>query len=277
MLETEPRVNGSALRETSKSLRYISVQTDIGELFFGGVGLVSESVDYLRKRFELLRSSIYHGEGVPYGGGQKVIGIQGTGVLNFWLDDLSYFFEKSGYEQSYLLGALHRNTIPVREMAGILIERVSQEVQDGQKAIVVGHSKGGYDALAAVFLYPYESHKYIDRIVMLGSPIAERVRLHPVAAFLHSVTSGRKDEQLLKEVQPDFSRFSLNGGLTLNGVKVISIWSDRDRIIQPFGRMVPGQYMIRTTHLGMIVDENVYQFLGGKVAEKNPYRFHLVA
>lgn len=278
MNELEPRGNGSAQKpETSKSLSYLSVQTDIGELFFSGVELVSEGIDYLRKRFELLRSSIYRGEGVPHGGGQKVIEIQGMGVLNFWLDDFSYFLAKSEYEQSYLLGSFQPNTFPVREMAGRLIEKASQEAQDGRKVIVIGHSKGGYDALAAVFLYPYESQKYIDRIVLLASPIAERVRIHPAAAFLHSATSGREDEELLREVQPDFNRFSLNGGLTLNGVKLISIWSDQDRIIQPTGRMVPRQYMIPTTHLGMIVDQKVYKFFANKVAERNPYRFHLVA
>lgn len=278
MNELEPRRNGSAQSiETAKSLRYLSAQIDIGELFFGGVGLVSEGIDYLRKRGELLISSTYQGGEVPHGGGQKVIEIQGMGVLNFWLDDLYNFFEKIEYDPSYLLGPLRPNTIPIREMAGILIEKASQETQDGRKVIVIGHSKGGYDALATVFLYPYESQKYIDRIVLLGSPISERIRLHPAAALLHLTTSGRKDEQLLKEVQPDFNHFSLNGGLSLNGVKVISIWSDRDRIIQPEGRIVEGQHMIRTTHLGMIVDKNVYQFLGNEVAERNPYRFHLVA
>lgn len=266
-MSIESRENNFAPgQETSQSLRYFSVEIDTDDPVIQAARLSYELADYGFKRSELLRSPKFHGKGIPHGHGQKVLEIPGMAALSLTLNHISEFLDACEYRTDYVLNPLEPNTKPVREIAERTIDKAWHEALSDQQVILIGHSLGGYDVLAVAALYPEEAKECIERIVLLGSPIAQVVKVHPAAAMIHSLTSARENDQLLDEIQTDFDLFESNGELTFKGIKVTVVLGEFDQIIRPSGWEIPGQTRLPTSHLGMIEDQYVYSFLGSELA-----------
>lgn len=218
----------------------------------------------------LLRHPVLRGAGVTDGRGQPVMLIPG-----FMAGDASL-----GLMARWLKGTGHRpSRAGIRSniaCSGQTIERLEDRLErlvdsQGQRAAVVGHSRGGSFAKVLARRRP----DLVSGVVMLGCPQADKLAVHPfVRANIEAVAAvGRLG------VPGFFSRVCLDGeccssfweqfeATVPRGVGYVSIYSKTDGIVSWKACLDPAaeHVEVRCSHIGMAVHPDVYRAVADSLA-----------
>ena len=123
----------------------------------------------------LRRSDVFHGAGVPSGGGRGVLLIPGflagdgsLGTMTQWLRAAGYRTKRAGI----------RANVACSEVACTRLEErlESMAARTGQRVVIVGQSRGGVFAKALGARRP----DLVAGVVTLGSPVVSQLAVHPV-------------------------------------------------------------------------------------------------
>jgi triacylglycerol lipase len=151
--------------------------------------------------------------------------------------------------------------VPLEERLEQLVER------QGQRAVVIGQSRGGSFAKVLAQLRP----DLVSGIVTLGSPTCEPLDVHPV------VSAGVKTVALLGGLRVPglFTNSCLDGGCCASfwelhdrplprGVGFVAVYSRSDGIVNWQACLDPAadrQVEIRSSHIGMAVHPDGYRVI----------------
>jgi triacylglycerol lipase len=122
----------------------------------------------------LRRSDVFHGAGVPQGGGRGVLLIPGflagdgsLGTMTQWLRAAGYRTKRAGI----------RSNIACSEVACTRLEERLEclAARTGQRVVIVGQSRGGVFAKALGARRP----DLVSGVVTLGAPVVSQLAVHP--------------------------------------------------------------------------------------------------
>jgi len=218
----------------------------------------------------LLRHPIMRGEGVTDGGGQPVMLIPGFMAGDASLTLMARWLKGTGHRPSR---AGIRSNIAC---SGHTIERLEDRLErlvdrQGQRAAVVGHSRGGSFAKVLAHRRP----DLVSGVVMLGCPQTDKFAVHPVVrANIEAVAViGRLG------IPGFFSRVCLDGECCSSfweqfdadvphGIGYVSIYSKTDGIVSWKACLDPAaeQVEVPCSHVGMAVHPGVYRALADSLA-----------
>jgi pimeloyl-ACP methyl ester carboxylesterase len=123
----------------------------------------------------LRRSGVYHGGGVPHGGGRGVLLVPGflagdgsLGTMTQWLRTAGYRTKRAGIRLNVSCSELACERL--EERLECLAERT------GQRVVIIGQSRGGVLAKALGARRP----DLVAGVVTLGSPVLSQLAVHPV-------------------------------------------------------------------------------------------------
>jgi len=235
--------------------------------------LTVSSSDYFFQLCALLRDPVYWGIDVPKGQGQPVLLIPGFLGGDWTLIILAGWLNRIGY-RAYFSGINWNVDCPNRT-GEILRWRLDYITKNTDKPIaVVGHSLGG---VLARFLGANFPEK-INRVIALGAPIDNSMRVHPLARFTFHML--RPLRRMRGRVSPDCGspkctcQFAQTAFSALpQNVESTSIFTKQDEVVhwqasvdpQGENREVSGR------HIGLIVNREVYRILVSTLAD-NPAR-----
>lgn len=216
--ETSPRLD--TFRTTQEFMR---------SLFWESPNSVKDGIevgiDYYRAGLEgtdLLFNPIYRDKDLPKGDGSDL-----TIVPGFMGNDFFYLLPKENFRRV----GWKANVYPPRY--GLHIGPTESEVdpfvqylndkknQSGRKGHVVAHSKGGHVALLAAVLRTEEFTDCVDQLILVGSPIPDRVNFQVGASYLIAQgIFGGKDFRLTTFADDDEALSRLNN-VRLTTLKII--------------------------------------------------------
>lgn len=221
---------------------------------------------------ELLDNPIWWGKDVPKGKGETVILIPGllVGAYPSFVP-MEHWLKRINYKPQPLLSTVFVNAAPIKTLAEDLLRTSQNEAKkSGQKVNIIGHSKGGYVALAALKFYPHECSQSIKHIVVMGSPTNPPIELNPFVDRLYrlNVEVGKifwpytNDFELMRELDGDLS-FSVPSGLSLTQIE-----SCQDGVIKGRGDsyFADDRYTVKGSHMGMVFNSEVYRIIGNRFA-----------
>ena len=122
----------------------------------------------------LRRSDVFHGAGVPQGGGRGVLLIPGflagdgsLGTMTQWLRAAGYRTKRAGI----------RSNIACSEVACMRLEERLEclAARTGQRVVIIGQSRGGVFAKALGARRP----DLVSGVVTLGAPVVSQLAVHP--------------------------------------------------------------------------------------------------
>ncbi|GEM_PF-5581869 len=164
---------------------------------------------------ELFFNPVYKDKDLPRGDGSCVLIIPG-----FWGNGISYYLpkvnlERLGWRAEVCPVKYGGHVEPTERMTGPLVEH-ARKMRDltGKKIHIIGHSKGGHVALAAAILRTEELAESVDQIVIVDSPIPDRVNYQVGVGYLAAqaifrgndfrLTSLADDEEGLGRIEDNF-------------------------------------------------------------------------
>jgi triacylglycerol lipase len=211
----------------------------------------------------LMRSPVWHGEGVAEGGGQPVMLISGLLAGDKSLNLMARWLKETGHRPC-------RAGIAVNvDCSQRAVERLERRIEclaedSGQKVAVVGQSRGGSFARVLAVRRP----DLISGIVTLGSPLKHQLAVHPVVhgsvlamgaigtlgvdgLMRRSCLWGDCCTPFWHDFKQDFPA----------GVGFVSVYSRTDGIVKWKACLDPAaeQVEVRASHLGMAVNAEVYR------------------
>src|SRR3954464_1090241 len=234
----------------------------------------------------LMRSPVWHGEGVADGNGQPVMLISGLFAGDQSMNFMARWLKQTGHRPCR--AGIAVNVDCSQRAAEKLERRLECLAEDsGQKVAIVGQSRGGSFARVLAVRRP----ELVSGIVTLGSPLKHQLAVHPlVRGSVYAIgvlgTAGldglmRRSclwgdccsdywEDCRKEFPP--------------GVGFVSIYSRTDGIVKWRACLDPAaeQVEVRSSHIGMAVNADVYRAIAASLeglrnaeALKTPRRRHL--
>jgi pimeloyl-ACP methyl ester carboxylesterase len=211
----------------------------------------------------LLRSPVWRGEGVGDGDGQPVLLISGFLAGDESLSMMARWLKKTGHRPSR--AGIASNV----DCSGHQLERLEARLEtlyarSGQRVAIVGQSRGGSLARALAVKRP----DLVSGIVVLGSPIVERLPLHPVirgtvfavgALGTLGVPGMMRRSCLWGDCCTEF--WELHRADFPSGVGYVSIYSRSDGIVRWESCLDPAaeHVEVRASHCGMAVNAEVYR------------------
>lgn len=198
-------------------------------------------------------SPVYAGLGVTRGDGSPVILVPGLLASDACFEELYAWLERVGY-RPYFSGIGLNARCPEASVSMLLetIDRVYRET--GRELTLVGHSLGGLVARGVALRRPGK----VARVITLGSP-AWGIRAHPavmaIAQALHGSCSGDCLVALQEPLPPS--------------VTEACIYSKDDAVVDPQTCVrgdASANVEVRGTHLGLIVNAQVYQAIAALLA-----------
>jgi triacylglycerol lipase len=218
----------------------------------------------------LLRDPIMRGEGVTDGRGQPVMLIPGfmagdasLALMGRWLKGTGHRPGRAGIRSNIACSGQTMERLEDR------LERLVD--RQGQRAALVGHSRGGSFAKVLAGRRP----DLVSGVVMLGCPQTDKLAVHPVVrANIEAVAAiGRLG------IPGFFSRVCLDGECCSSfweqfdadlprGVGYVSIYSKTDGIVSWKACLDPAaeQVEVRCSHVGMAVHPAVYRAVADSLA-----------
>jgi len=221
---------------------------------------------------QLRTSLVYEGLGIPHGSGEPVIVVPGflgsdqhTAEMRGWLDRIGYSPHESGIGHNI-------------DCPDISLERLEETVasvveRSGRATRIVGHSLGGMLARSVAVRRP----SLVRQVITLGSPLRV-ISAHPlvlwVARLLRDVTPApdRSPRRHGDHMHDGTCACELMDSLARPFPEVVdrtSVYSRRDGIVdwQACVDAAPGQNVeVSTSHLGMLVNKNVYRAVAEALA-----------
>jgi pimeloyl-ACP methyl ester carboxylesterase len=203
----------------------------------------------------LVRDPVFRGDGVKDGRGQPVLLIPGflagddsLSLMTRWLRGTNHHAKRAGIRMNVdcSQAAVQR----LEEKVEVLVER------QGQRAAIVGHSRGGHFARVLAKRRP----DLVAGIVTLGSPLTEPLALHPLVRaqvfavgalgtvgvrglFRHSCLWGDCCRDFWADAEAPFPK----------GVSFVSVYSKSDGVVRWQSCLDPhAEHLeIRASHIGM--------------------------
>lgn len=217
----------------------------------------------------LVRDPVFRGEGVKDGRGQPVLLIPGflagddsLALMTRWLRGTNHHAKRAGIRMNVdcSQAAVQR----LEEKVEVLVER------QGQRAAVIGHSRGGHFARVLARRRP----DLVSGIVTLGSPLTEPLALHPVVRaqvyavgalgtvgvrglFRHSCLWGECCNQFWADAESPFP----------NGVGFLSVYSKTDGVVRWQSCLDPhAEHLeIHASHIGMGMHPGAWRAVAGEL------------
>jgi len=218
----------------------------------------------------LLRDPVFRGEGVTDGRSQPVLLIPGflagdesLRVMGRWLKATGHHPNRTGIRSNVSCSAKAMDRLEHRLEA--LVER------QGQRAAIIGHSRGGTFAKVLAWRRP----DLVSGIVTLGCPQNEPLSIHPAVRLQIEALAvlGRLGMPGL------FSRACLEGDCCISfwedlqaemprGVGHVAVYSRTDGVVRWQGCLAPGaeHVEVQSSHCGMAVHADVYRVVADSLA-----------
>ena len=183
------------------------------------------TLDYARawsESIDLLVNPIYRDSDIPSGDGSDV-----TLVPGYFGNEPSYILPKENlrrvgwnanvYPPRYYfhIGPTESETDPLVDYLKIL------KKQSGRKGHVITHSKGGHVALLAAITRTEEFTDCVDQLVLVGSPIPERVNIQVGTAYLITQALLKGNDFKLTVFADDDEALSRLNNVRLTTLKII--------------------------------------------------------
>jgi pimeloyl-ACP methyl ester carboxylesterase len=203
----------------------------------------------------LVRDPVFRGDGVKDGRGQPVLLIPGflagddsLSLMTRWLRGTNHYAKRAGIRMNV-------------DCSQAAVQRLEEKVEllvesQGQRAAIVGHSRGGHFARVLAKRRP----DLVAGIVTLGSPLTEPLALHPLVRaqvyavgalgtvgvrglFRHSCLWGECCRDFWADAEAPFPK----------GVRFVSVYSKSDGVVRWQSCLDPHaeQLEIRASHIGM--------------------------
>jgi triacylglycerol lipase len=203
----------------------------------------------------LLRDPVFRGDGVKDGRGQPVLLIPGflagddsLALMTRWLRGTGHYAKRAGIKMN--VDCSQAAVIRLEDKLEALVE------SQGQRAAIVGHSRGGHFARVLAKRRP----DLVGGIVTLGSPLTEPLALHPLiraqvyavgalgtvgvpGLFRHTCLWGNCCQDFWADAEAPFPK----------GVRFLSVYSRSDGVVRWQSCLDPAaeQLEIRASHCGM--------------------------
>src|SRR3954454_15614013 len=211
----------------------------------------------------LMRSDVWHGEGVAEGHGQPVLLVSGLLAGDHSLNLMAKWLKSTGHRPCRAGIAVN---VDCSEAAVQRLERRLECLAEdsGQKGAVVGQSRGGSFARVLAVRRP----DLVSGVVALGSPLKHQLAIHPL---VHASVIGMG---VLGTVGIDgfMSRSCLWGDCCETfwgdfasefpaGLGYVSVYSRTDGIVKWKACLDPAAepVEVRASHIGMAVNAEVYR------------------
>ncbi len=220
----------------------------------------------------LLADPVWRGVGVPEGDGRPVLLVPGFLAGDGSLRTLATWLRRRGYHVAcsgirWNVGCSERHLATVESS----LERL--HTRTGQPVVVVGHSRGGLLGNAVAGLRP----DLVARVVTLGSPLADNFDIAVLTRL--AVAGARRAEHALHPESRARDCFSAScvcafrrGAETgaAGPVPLTCIVTDDDGVVAPRSCTLPKARTLRVrgTHVGLIVNAEVYRILGAELAAR---------
>jgi triacylglycerol lipase len=211
----------------------------------------------------LMRSDVWHGEGVAEGHGQPVLLVSGLLAGDHSLNLMAKWLKSTGHRPCRAGIAVN---VDCSERAVQRLERRLECLAEdsGQKVAIVGQSRGGSFARVLGVRRP----DLVSGVVTLGSPLKHQLAIHPLVhggilamgalgtvgvdgLMRHSCLWGDCCTGFWQDFSADFP----------TGVGFVSIYSRTDGIVKWKACLDPAaeHVEVRASHLGMAVNAEVYR------------------
>jgi pimeloyl-ACP methyl ester carboxylesterase len=201
---------------------------------------------------QLMRDPILGGAAMPDGKGKPVMLIPGLLAGDRSLDVMRGWLRRNGYRplRSGIDINIAASTTLVERIAG----RLRAEVPAGQKAVLIGQSRGGNLGFGLAQRYP----ELVEKVIALGSPLADPLDVHP--SVMVSVQAFRLWHTLRRgpvNVDAGFDQSIREPAK----VPTISMYTKTDGIVYWQACLRPDVEAIEVggSHTGMSVNPRVYR------------------
>jgi pimeloyl-ACP methyl ester carboxylesterase len=221
---------------------------------------------------QLLRSPVWHGDGVPRGYGRPVLLVPGFLAGDGTLATMAKWLRANGY---WTRRAGIRSNIDCSEKACDLLEERLEALaaRTGRRVAIVGQSRGGVLARAVAVRRP----DLVSGIVTLGAPSVSMLRVHPLVLFnvgiVGALGTGRVPGLFSLRCLRGPCCASFRGDLEAafpEDVRYVSVYSRSDGIVDWHACLDPGAdelVEVRASHCGMAVNRAVYEHVARALAE----------
>ena len=219
----------------------------------------------------LLRDPVFRGDAIPDGRGQPVMLIPGFLAGDDSLRLMAGWLKRNGYRP--VRAGMRINVGCSGEGAARLEQKLEEVVtEQGQKAAIVGQSRGGHFAKALAARRP----DLVSGIVTLGSPQLDAFAINPVVwggvmvvgalgsigrrgFFKHSCLEGECCAEFWEQVLGKLPR----------GVSYVSVYSRSDGVVSWRSCLDPAakQVEIRSSHCGMAVHRDAYRAIADSLGD----------
>ncbi len=221
----------------------------------------------------LLRSPVWHGEGVPPGGGRPVLLVPGflagdgsLGTMAKWLRANGYWTRRAGIRAN--VGCSQESCLRLEERVEALAAR------SGRRVTIVGQSRGGVLARVLAVRRP----DLVERIVTLGAPTVSMLAVNPlvllqvglVGALGTSHVPGFFSMRCLRGACCEGFRAEMTGPFP-DDVRYTALYSRSDGIVDWRACLDPGAdelIEIRASHCGMGLNRSAYEHLADALADE---------
>lgn len=186
-------------------------------------------------------------------------------VLGEWL-------RRQGYDVHYP-GIVVNTDCPDRMLTDLVRQIRHLRQSSGRRITLIGHSKGGYLGRALAHRYP----KLIGHVVALGSPFNDPLDIHPFTLLLVDlVKSFYRHQHYSGRQQPHYGPLCYSTACTCpfarglsetlpDDVRYTAVYSRKDGVVRWRHCLTDdadANFEVTGTHLGLIVNSQVYRHLG---------------
>lgn len=225
---------------------------------------------------ELIRDSIYRGEGYPKGNRKRVLGAGGMGSIGANYHDTTRSLNKLNYEAKMLRCCDRVNLEAPRKRGRKILDEARENFKEtGEKAAMFGHSLGSFQIMAAFAENPQEFTAYVDTVFLNESPVPGQLNRVLKAGSLF-IKFERED------VDTGKSMSELRQAENAGDIRVIAIESSNDPMIR--GRTLAGResdhyIMDGSSHTGGAINPDfikimAYNLAGEEVDFRKAPRVH---
>jgi pimeloyl-ACP methyl ester carboxylesterase len=221
----------------------------------------------------LLADPVYHGQGVPPGGGRPVLLLTGflAGDASLWM--LGEWLRRSGYHVDG--GRMGLNA----DCAGETVRRVT-ELARAQAArhgplIVIGQSRGGLIGAALAAREP----ELVCGLITLGSPFLDNFAVHPAVRAGVQALAALGNGSTRGVMSTACVGGSCCGGVAdealkrfPRGVPFVSVFSRSDGVVDWHACLHPAAEHVEVccSHLGMAADADAYRAVAHALSQLSP-------
>jgi pimeloyl-ACP methyl ester carboxylesterase len=219
----------------------------------------------------LMRSGVWHGDGVAAGDNLPVLLVSGLLAGDQSLNLMAGWLKRTGHRPCR---AGIASNVDCSQRAAERLERRLECLAEetGQKVAIIGQSRGGVLARVVAYRRP----DLVSGIVTLGAPTVSMLKVHPLVllnvGLVGALGTGRVPGLMSLSCLRGACCKSFRTDLPAQfptGVGYVSAYSRSDGIVDWHACLDPAaeHVQVHASHCGMAVSEQVYRLLAGALAE----------